>query len=326
MKRLLVVDMLNMYFRAYIVDPSLSTNGEPIGGIKGTLKIIQKLVRETKPDEVIICWDGAGGSNRRKIVNKNYKEGRKPIRLNREIRNLTEKQELQNKVWQQMRLGEILNETPFIQLMFDSIEADDIVSFVVQNKRYAGWQKIIVSSDKDFFQLLDEETVLYRPIQKEVLNKNMVIERYGIHPTNMALARAVVGDKSDNLQGIQGIGLPTVSKRFPFLSEEQTYTIEDLVEYGETVPSTAKAYRSVIEGRQLISENYKLMQLYSPSISVQTVHKINNILDSFPRHFNKSAIRAMMLEDGFGEINWSDLFMVCNKISTEYRSQNVEEV
>ena len=76
MKRLLVVDMLNMYFRAYIVDPSLSTNGEPIGGIKGTLKILQKLVRETSPDEVVLCWDGAGGSQRRKLVNKNYKEGR----------------------------------------------------------------------------------------------------------------------------------------------------------------------------------------------------------------------------------------------------------
>ena len=320
MKRLLVIDMLNMYFRAYIVDPSLSTNGEPIGGIKGTLKIIQKLVRETTPNEVVICWDGAGGSRKRKSVNKNYKEGRKPIRLNREIRNLTETQELQNKVWQQTRLGEILNETPFIQLMYEDIEADDIISYAVQNKRYSGWQKIIVSSDKDFFQLLDEETVLYRPIQKEVLNKNLVVEKYGVHPVNMALARAVVGDKSDNLQGIQGVGLPTVSKRFPFLSEEKTYTIGDLIEYAESVPSKAKAYQNIIEGKELVQQNYKLMQLYTPSVSVQTAYKINNILDTFPRHFNKTAIRAMMLEDGFGEINWSDLFIICNKISIEYRS------
>ena len=95
-KRLLIVDALNMYFRAYIVDPSLSTNGQPIGGVKGFLKILNKLVRESKPDQIVVCWDGQGGSTRRKIVNKNYKEGRKPIRLNRDIRNLTESEELNN--------------------------------------------------------------------------------------------------------------------------------------------------------------------------------------------------------------------------------------
>ena len=72
MKRLLVVDALNMYFRAYIVDPSLSTNGQPIGGVKGFLKILQKLIRETKPDAVTICWDGEGGSQKRKASHKGY--------------------------------------------------------------------------------------------------------------------------------------------------------------------------------------------------------------------------------------------------------------
>ena len=72
MKRLLVIDALNMYFRAYIVDPSLSTNGQPIGGLKGFLKILQKLVPETKPDGIVICWDGPGGSQRRKSMVKTY--------------------------------------------------------------------------------------------------------------------------------------------------------------------------------------------------------------------------------------------------------------
>ena len=50
-KRVMVIDALNMYFRAYIVDPSISTNGEPIGGIKGFVKILQKMCREMKPDQ-----------------------------------------------------------------------------------------------------------------------------------------------------------------------------------------------------------------------------------------------------------------------------------
>jgi len=101
MKRLLIIDSLNLLFRNYIVNPSLSTNGQPIGGIKGYLQSLQKLVREIKPDEIVICWDGEGGSQKRKSKNKNYKEGRKPIRLNRDIRNLTENEEIVNKIWQQ---------------------------------------------------------------------------------------------------------------------------------------------------------------------------------------------------------------------------------
>ena len=151
-KRLLVIDALNMYFRAYIVDPSLSTNGQPIGGLKGFLKILQKLIRETNPDEVVVCWDGAGGSRRRKSKNKNYKAGRSPIRLNRDIRTLSESEEHENKIWQQHRLIEYLNNMPVIQTMLEAVEADDVISYVVQDAKYSGWQKIIVSSDKDFFQ------------------------------------------------------------------------------------------------------------------------------------------------------------------------------
>ena len=192
MKRVLIVDALNMFFRAYIVDPSLSTNGQPIGGLKGFLKILQKQIRETKPDQVIIAWDGQGGSRRRKSVNKNYKEGRKPIRLNRSIRNMTENEEMENKVWQQTRLFDYLNEMPIAQIVLPEVEADDVIAAVTNLDYYKGWQKGIVSSDKDFLQLCDHETVLYRPIQKVVMNRNKVIEEYGIHPTNMALALSLI--------------------------------------------------------------------------------------------------------------------------------------
>lgn len=74
-KRLMIIDALNAYFRAYIVDPSLSVNGEPIGGYKGFIKILQKLCRELKPDEVIIAWDGAGGSQKGGIPIKITKKG-----------------------------------------------------------------------------------------------------------------------------------------------------------------------------------------------------------------------------------------------------------
>ena len=314
MKRLLIIDALNMYFRAYIVDPSVSTNGQPIGGVKGFLKILQKLVRETKPDEIVICWDGEGGSQKRKTKNKGYKEGRKPIRLNRDIRNLSENEEIANKIWQQTRLAEYLNELPIIQLVLPAVEADDIISVVAQHPLYNGWQKVIVSSDKDFFQLCDNETVVFRPIQKEVINQKALVEQYGIHPKNFALARAIVGDKSDNLKGVGGVGLPTVSKRFPFLSENMSFSIDSVVIHAQENQGTIKAYASVVEHQDLIEENYRLMQLYTPSLSVQGRQKIDFALENFEPELAKTNAKAMMIEDGFGAVNFTDLFAAMNKI------------
>ena len=110
----------------------------PLVVLAGFLKILQKLCREVKPDKVVICWDGKGGSRKRKLVNKNYKEGRKPLRLNRDIRTLTAEEELQNKIWQQMRLMEYLNNFPVTQLVFDEVEADDVISFVAQMPDFKG--------------------------------------------------------------------------------------------------------------------------------------------------------------------------------------------
>ena len=80
----------------------------PIGGLRGCIQSLQKVVRESKPDMIVICWDGQGGSKKRKLLKKDYKAGRKPIRLNRSIRNLSEEQEVDNKIWQQTRLIFIL--------------------------------------------------------------------------------------------------------------------------------------------------------------------------------------------------------------------------
>ena len=146
MHRILIVDALNAFFRAYIVNPTLSPNGQPIGGVVGFLKILQKLCKETKPDLVVICWDGAGGSRKRKAMNSNYKEGRAPIRLNRDVRVLSENDELQNKIWQQTRVIEYLNELPIIQLMYPEIEADDLISFVCSLPSLNHDHKMLISS------------------------------------------------------------------------------------------------------------------------------------------------------------------------------------
>ena len=252
MKRVLIIDALNAYLTAYIVNPSLSLNGQPIGGIKGFFMILQKLVREASPDEVMVIWDGPDGSRKRKTMDKNYKSGRKPIKLNRAFHNLTDDEELKNKIWQQTRLVEYLNQMPVSQLLLPEIEADDVIAYATNLPYFDGWQKVIVSSDKDFFQLLDDSTVLHRPIQKETLNRNRIIEKFGIHPNNFALARAMVGDRSDNIEGVKSVGLASVAKRLHLFVEEKSYTISEVIEYCKDSESKLKAFDNIIEAEETI--------------------------------------------------------------------------
>tara|TARA_R110000824_G_scaffold100088_4_gene237928 strand:- start:11085 stop:11969 length:885 start_codon:yes stop_codon:yes gene_type:complete len=291
----------------------------PIGGLRGCMQSLQKVIRETKPDMVVICWDGEGGSKKRKLLKKDYKAGRKPIRLNRAIRNLSEEQEIDNKFWQQSRLVEYYNQIPVIQFMFKSTEADDIIAYVTQNKYLEDYEKIILSSDKDFFQLLDKKTVLYRPIQKEILNKKSIIDKFDIHPVNFAMARAMAGDKSDNIEGIQGLGLKTISRRFPFLREEKVSTFSDVVSHcrKETQKSDIKAYSAVLEFEDILRRNYQMMQLYAPLLSISAKSLINETLQNADQSFNKTELIKMMIKDGFGEINFIDLFQHLNKISLD---------
>ena len=317
MKRVLIIDALNMFLRAYIVDPSLSTNGEPIGGFKGSLKILQKLVRMTKPNEIVIVWDGPNGSRKRRSLDKGYKEGRKPLRLNREIHNLTDDQLLQNKVWQQTRAIEYFNEMPIIQIMLPEVEADDVIAYLTRMPYYDGWQKVIVSNDKDFYQLCDDETVVYRPTSDGVYNTKRIVEELGVHPRNMALARAMVGDSSDNLPGIKSVGFKSIQSRIGFLGADKDYTVDDIISFCDKVDKKLKFHTNIIEGRKIIDHNYKMMQLYSPMLSPQSKDFVKNAVENFECNFNKIEIIKKMRDDGFGELNWEDLKLHLNKISAE---------
>lgn len=312
--RVMIIDALNAFLRAYIVDPSLSMGGVPIGGVKGFFKILQKLVREIKPDEILIIWDGPNGSMKRKLIDKNYKSGRKPPRLNRAYANLTPEQCSENKKWQQARIMEYFNQMPIVQTYIPEIEADDVIAYATSLPYYKGWQKIIISNDKDFMQLCDDETILLRPTKKEIMTRKTIVEDIGIHPTNMALARAIVGDVSDNLPGIKGAGLATVAKRFKFLSEPKTYTIQQVIEHCENSEQNIKVFDKIIEGKGLIEHNYNMMQLYVPKMSFQSKMLVKETIENFRGGLNRTEIIKMMQQDGFGELNWEDLRAGLNKV------------
>ena len=171
-----------------------------------------------------------------------------------------------------------------------------------------------MSTDKDFLQLCNDSTVVYRPTSNQLVNKNRVIEEYGVHPNNMALARAIVGDASDNLDGIKGAGLVSVKKRLSFLASEKDYTINELVDFCEKADSKLKFFTNIIEGKEVISHNYKMMQLYAPLLSFQSKQFISESIQNFQCTFNKTEVLSLMREDGFGELNWEDLRANLNRI------------
>ena len=313
-KRIVIIDALNTYLRNYYRNPSLSTNGQPIGGLKGFLTSLQKFSREMNPDQIIVVWDGPGGSQRRRSSNKGYKEGRKPLRLNRSVNLLSEQENVKNRVWQQTRLFEYLNHMPICQILIEGIEADDVIAFIC-NEAYKH-QKIIISNDKDYIQKCDKTTILYRPINEEVLNHNSVIEKYGISPYWFALARAIAGDKSDNLKGVPGVGLKTIANKFPFFSDpNRASCFFQLYDYCEqNKDKKLKVYRRILENKALVESNYKLMQLYAPSISPQSASRIRSCVNDMVCELNKTAIVKMMHQDGFGVFDWSDLFANFRKI------------
>ncbi len=314
MKNVIIIDALNMFLRSYVISPHLDKRGWPVGGTIGFLKSLQKVARDFAADEIIVAWDGHEGSQRRRSMNKDYKGGRKPVRFNRRMVEIPEDKEEANKGYQQIRLMEYLNEMPVIQLVADFTEADDIIALVINHPRYEGWKKTIISSDKDFFQLCRPDVQIYRPIQKKIVTEESVVEEFKIHPNNFALARAIVGDSSDNLPGIKGAGLKTVAKRFPWLIREEEFTAADIIRDCAMQGKKLKIHENIESNEKLIKDNYAIMQLQYPNIRPMNREIIKKAIIDFEPLFNKIKFTQMLFADDAGHLNFDALQMTFRKI------------
>ena len=317
--RTLIVDGYNLFARNYVTNPALLPTGEPIGGCVGFLKSLQKLCRETRPNIIIIAWDGSGGAKRRRQANKNYKEGRKPLKLNRNVeQNLSLDEEKMNRHFQWGHLIEYLNDFPVVQILIENVEADDIIAEVARLPVLSEMIKIIVSSDQDFLQLCSNKVVVHQPIKKKTLTESRVVEEHSIHPNNFAIARAIVGDKSDNLDGVRGAGLKTLAKRIPELIEDKSFTLKQLFEKcNKEKDGQYKIFSDILLEKQKVEENYKIMQLYSPNISLSSKRHIRLSIEEFKPSFNQTSFVKNTIKDGFSDLNWSDLTLCFKRIVSE---------
>lgn len=272
MKRYLLVDGFNLFIRSFAANPSMNDNGDHNGGVVGFLCSINKCIRDIQPTHVIVAWDGEGGSLRRKSLFKDYKDGRKP-RLNREYD--FETADVQKKSFKEQffLLKDLLTFLPINVIDIKNIEADDVISFVSLFVLNSEDKKIIVSTDKDYFQLLRPDVIIYNPIKKKYITSNEVVTDYKVLVDNFIYIKALCGDKSDNIAGYKGIGEKTAVKLFPFLSEKIS-TINDVLSFAEQNKDNNLKYKNIFEHKNVFIDNVNLMQLSTPIIHSSTASVI----------------------------------------------------
>lgn len=296
---IMIFDGLNTFIRSFSATPSTNEDGEHIGGITGFLYSIGKCVRDFKPSRCIIVFDGVGGSKRRKKIYKDYKGNRaNKTRLRRHdhhFANIEQEQEAMR--YQFSRLVSYLDALPVTFLSMDGIEADDTIAYIAQLYKEKSKKITIVSTDRDFYQLVNDQIEIWSPIKKKMYDTERVLNEFGVHPKNYVMYRSFTGDKSDNIPGVNGIGPKTLLKHVPKLNLEQEYELDTLWKICNDKIDESKTYKKILDNQNIISDNWRLMNLKLLDIPAQTKSNIRRIMESQIPELNKIEFRKLFMED-----------------------------
>ena len=307
----LIVDALNLFTRHYIANPTMSAGGRHIGGMAGFLRNIQLLAEKISPTNIYIIWEG-GGSIRRRAIYPEYKGGRRPPKLNRfyadSIPDTT-----QNRNYQVALTVEALKHVPVGQLYISDCEADDVIGYLAARK-FLSKNCVIVSSDKDFYQLIDDRVSQWSPGQKAFVTSESVMKRFGIPPHNFCTARCFCGDPSDSLPGIKGAGFKTLGRRFPELLQSDFVSVSEIIKLSEQQHAHRPLllYKRIIEGADIALRNWKLMHLDTGNLAATQIQKIESYLDTFSPNCDKIGLMRMLVREGFATFDVDKFCMVLN--------------
>jgi 5'-3' exonuclease len=271
---ILIIDGLNLFFRHFAANPSMSNLGYHIGGAIGFLKNLEFLIKEIGPKKIIVVWEG-GGSPRRRAIFADYKSSKRPKKLNRFYDQNFNEENLDD---QMAMLVSLLNNTPVKQMYVQYTEADDIIGYAVHNLLKKE-KCVIVSTDKDLLQLLNSKTIIWNPVTKKFINLKNVKEKFNVYPINMCTVRSFVGDPSDNLKGVKGVGFKTLVKNFPLLSENKFISIDEILNLNTELEkkSNLKIFANISEFKDLVKRNWKLMYLDTKNLSGTQIISINDL-------------------------------------------------
>ena len=305
---ILIIDSMNLFIRNYMANPQMDKNGNLVGGAVGYLKSLASLVKNHFPKKVYIIWE-TGGSPKRLKLYPDYKKRSKPMRTNRFYDDAIPDTD-ENETYQKKVLLNLLKNLPVSQIHVENCEADDIIAYLCKSILQEE-EKIIVSSDKDFYQLLNDKTKIYRPGKKTFYKEKDCIEEYNITPENFVVAKAMNGDTSDNIPGVERVGFKTLVKRFTL--NEGKVSVEDIIEESKTRVLEDKKplvmYKNIAKSEELIRRNIELMNLDNKLLSVDQVQATNRIVRELKPQYNKIKFWKTYLEL---ELDGLDVDRLCN--------------
>ena len=298
--KVLLIDGLNLFFRNFAMLNMVNPDGVHIGGLGGFLRSLGALINQTQPTSVYVVFDGAGSATNRKNLLPEYKSGRNLQRItNWEVfEDLDDEHDA--KVDQIVRLIQYLKMLPIKTTIIDKVEADDIIA-VLSKKLVEKYNStvFIVSSDKDFVQLVTDKIILYRPMEKEYYNTETVKEKFGVLSENFILYKTLLGDNSDKIPGVKGLGEKGIFKKFPELTEKKL-TLEDIFDISARKFKEHVVYSRIVQDRTKLENSFKIMDLSIPFLDDEQKEYIEWVIDQDLPEFHPKLFIQIYNEDKLG--------------------------
>jgi 5'-3' exonuclease len=319
--RVLLIDGLNLFFRNFAMMNFVNEQGVHIGGLGGFIRSLNSLINQIKPTSVYVVFDGTGSSVNRKNLLPEYKSGRNLARITNWDSFDSLEDEHDSKIDQIVRLIHYLKCLPVKTLSLDKVEADDVIAYlsnILPNKHNS--QVFIVSNDKDFVQLVDEKVILFRPGDKEYYTKKMVKEKFGILVENFILYKTLLGDQSDKVAGVKGLGEKGLLKKFPELAE-RVLTFQDIMEISAQKHKDHVVYSRIVFEMERLENNYRIMDLGNPLMDDLEKEYIEDVVEESTPTLNTQAFLLLYNEDGIGhmiknpEFTINDTYKVLNSFT-----------
>ena len=295
--RVLIIDGLNLFLRNFAVINHVNKDGVHVGGLGGFLRSLSFLINHNTPTSVYIVFDGVGSTINRKNLLPEYKSGRNLTRITHWEMFDDVDDENNAKIGQISRLTHYLQCLPIKLLSIHKAEADDVIAYMADympNKYNTSIT--IVSSDKDFLQLATQKVNIFRPTEKEIFSYNQVKEKYGLLPENFILRKVLLGDASDRIIGVKGLGEKGLLKKFPELAI-RILTLEDIFSIAESKYKTHDVYARVVLEKNRLEQNYKLMDLSNPLLDENDKINIQNAIESPIPQFHPQEFLELYNED-----------------------------
>jgi len=301
-ERILIIDGLNLFLRNFAVLNYINPEGVHIGGLGGFLRSLGSLVKQLKPTSVYVIFDGVGSSINRKNLLPEYKSGRNINRVNKKVfSNLEDEDEA--KTDQIIHLIHYLQCLPINLLSQDGVEADDIIAFLSKELTKDKKNKVyLISADNDFIQLIDENITIYRSVEKEFITPEYVKEKYGVHPYNFLTYKTIMGDNSDKVGGIKGLGPGKFKRLFPELLGDEVITLDDIYNICAERFKDHVIYCRALENFDSLRKAHKIMDLSNPMLDDQEKSFILNEIKESPYELNTETFLRFYHRDGLGNV------------------------